>query len=150
MTLHHGLNGLNGLKITILTILLFGLRGLVADLSAEVDYADQLPRVPATEPAAAIDTFKVVDGFKIEMVASEPQITDPVAMACDENGNLFVAEMRGYSEHGGDQVGQIRFLEDTNGDGLFDRSTVFADRMSWPTAVACFDCLLYTSDAADE
>ena len=146
MTLHHGLNGL---KITILTILLFGLRGLVADLSAEVDYADQLPRVPATEPAAAIDTFKVVDGFKIEMVASEPQVTDPVAMAFDENGNLFVAEMRGYSEHGDDQVGQIRFLEDTNGDGLFDRSTVFADRMSWPTAVACYDGGIFVGATPD-
>jgi putative membrane-bound dehydrogenase-like protein len=139
----------NGLKTTILATMFLGLGGLVADLQAEADYADELPRVPATEPAAAINTFQLIDGFKMELVAAEPQVTDPVAMAFDENGNLFVAEMRGYSEHGDDQVGQIRFLEDTNGDGLFDRSTVFADRMSWPTAVACYDGGIFVGATPD-
>jgi putative membrane-bound dehydrogenase-like protein len=139
----------NGLKTTILATMFLGLGGLVADLQAEADYADELPRVPATEPAAAINTFQLIDGFKIELVAAEPQVTDPVAMAFDENGNLFVAEMRGYSEQGADRMGRIRFLEDNDGDGLFDRSTVFADGMSWPTAVTCYDGGLFVGVAPD-
>ena len=137
------------LRTCALAATLIGYGGSLASLHAEPDYADELPRVPATEPAAAINTFQLIDGFKIELVAAEPQVTDPVAMAFDENGNLFVAEMRGYSEQGADQMGRIRFLEDNDGDGLFDRSTVFADRMSWPTAVTCYDGGVFVGVAPD-
>lgn len=137
------------LRTCALATTLIGCGGSLASLQAEPDYADELPRVPATEPAVAIHTFQLIDGFKIELVAAEPQVTDPVAMAFDENGNLFVAEMRGYSEQGADQMGRIRFLEDNDGDGLFDRSTVFADRMSWPTAVTCYDGGVFVGVAPD-
>ena len=59
---------------------------------------DDWPRVPATEPAQATATLQVRDGFRVEIVASEPLIASPVAMAFDENGRLYVAEMRDYSE----------------------------------------------------
>ena len=75
----------------------------------------------------------------IQLVAAEPLVVDPVAMAFDEHGRLYVVEMIGYSEHREDQLGRVRLLEDENGDGQFDRSTVFADNLAWPTAVACFD-----------
>ena len=57
-----------------------------------------LPRMPAVEPADAIKTFTVKKGFKIELAAAEPLVVDPVAMAFDEQGRLFVVEMRDYSE----------------------------------------------------
>ena len=50
-----------------------------------------------------------------------------------------MVEMIGYSEHRDDRLGRVRLLEDENGDGRFDRSTVFAADLAWPTAVACFD-----------
>lgn len=110
----------------------------VAD-SLDTDYKDQLPRTPPTSPADALKTFEVQPGFKIDQVAAEPLLTDPVAMSFDENGHLFVAEMGGYSEDPDKTVGCIRQLIDTDNDGHYDKSTVYVDKLAWPTAVACYD-----------
>ncbi len=98
-----------------------------------------LPRVPPTEATNAFKTFKVKPGFRIELVAAEPLVISPVAMAFDENGRLFVVEMRDYSERRSERLGRIRLLEDTKGDGHFDKSTIYADNFPWPTAVICYD-----------
>src|SRR5213592_3464013 len=94
---------------------------LLVLLGAEptVDQKD-LPRFPAVEPADAIKTFTVKEGFKIELAAAEPLVVDPVAMAFDEDGHLFVVEMRDYSERRDERLGRIRMLIDTDGDGKFD------------------------------
>lgn len=100
---------------------------------------NELPRIPPTEPADALKTFTVKKGFRLELVASEPLVTDPVSMSFDADGRLYVVEMRGYSEHREDSKGQIRLLEDTDYDGRMDKSTVFARDLNWPTAVFCHD-----------
>src|SRR5579871_2813094 len=97
----------------------------------------ELPRIPATEPADAVKTFKVKSGFHVDLVASEPLVASPIAMAFDENGRLFIVEMIYYSERWDEtpHLGRIRMLEDTDGDGKFDKSTIYADNLAWPTAV---------------
>ncbi|MFP6854235.1 MAG: PVC-type heme-binding CxxCH protein, partial [Opitutales bacterium] len=100
---------------------------------------EQLSRLSATEPADALATFRLKQGFRIELAASESQVVDPVSMAFDANGRLFVVEMIGYSERRDDKAGRIRLLEDTNHDGRFDKATVYAKDLAWPTAVHCFD-----------
>src|SRR5436309_1876402 len=83
--------------------------------SAELHVEDKdLPRVPATEPDKAVSTIQVRDGFRVELVASEPLVVSPVAMAFDENGRLFVVEMRDYSERRDEKLGRIKLLEDTD------------------------------------
>ena len=69
--------------------------------------ASALLAVPAAEPPAGplspreeLATFRVLDGFKVELVASEPDVIDPVAMAFDADGRLYVCEMRGYPNGG--------------------------------------------------
>jgi putative membrane-bound dehydrogenase-like protein len=104
----------------------------------QVDPA-QLPRVPATPPERAVSTFKVKPGFRIELVAAEPLVVDPIAMSFDEDGRCYVVEMRDYSERRPERLGRIRLLEDTDGDGRFDKSTVFAQDLPWPTAVICWE-----------
>src|SRR5213083_930538 len=100
-----------------------------------------LPRVPPAEATNALKTFQIKKGFHLELVAAEPLVIDPIAMSFDENGRLFVIEMRDYSEmrdvH--PHLGRIRMLEDTNGDGVFDKATVYADDLPWPTGVICYD-----------
>ena len=98
----------------------------------------ELPRTPPVEPGQALSTFKVRPGFHLELVAAEPLVIDPIAMSFDENGRLFVVEMRDYSERREERLGRIRMLEDTDGDGRFDKSTVYADNLAWPTAVFCY------------
>src|SRR4051812_38412446 len=119
------------------------LAALVGSASADalgaeppIDSKD-LPRFPPVEPADAIKTFQIKEGFKIELAAAEPLVVDPVAMAFDEDGRLFVVEMRDYSERRDEHLGRIRMLTDTDGDGKFDKSTIYADNLAWPTAIIC-------------
>lgn len=101
------------------------------------DYAEELPRIPPTSPQDALQTFDLLPGLKVEQIASEPEVIDPVALDFDEYGRMYVVEMRGYSEDAELNIGRIRRLEDTTGDGKFDKSEVFLDGLSWPTAVVC-------------
>ena len=61
-------------------------------------------------------------------------------MAFDENGRLFVVEMRDYPDKRGEvpHLGRVRLLEDADGDGVFDSSTIYADNLALPSAVACY------------
>jgi putative membrane-bound dehydrogenase-like protein len=111
---------------------------LLVGAEPTVDPKD-LPRFPPVEPKDAIKTFTVKEGFKIELAAAEPLVVDPVAMAFDEEGRLFVVEMRDYSERREEKLGRIRMLTDTDGDGKFDKATIYADNLPWPTAVICWD-----------
>src|SRR5262249_41664169 len=70
--------------------------------------------------------------------AAEPLVYDPVAAAFDEDGNLYVCEMRDYPYKPGPgqaPLGRVRLLRDTDGDGVFDTSTVFADNLLWAAGV---------------
>ncbi|MFP6582320.1 MAG: PVC-type heme-binding CxxCH protein [Candidatus Hydrogenedentota bacterium] len=120
-----------------------------SDDSLERDYAGELPRIAPTEPGDTLDDFQIVPGFKMELVAAEPLVHDPIAMAFDEKGRMFVVEMRGYSERRDENIGAIRLLEDTDGDGVYDTSDVYVDGLAWPTAVACYDGGVYAAVPPD-
>ena len=102
-----------------------------------VDPGKELPRYPAVEPEAALATWKVKPGFKLELAAHEPQVIDPVAVCFDERGRLFACEMIDYSEmrDADPHLGRVSLLEDADGDGVFEQSTVFADDLPWPTGL---------------
>jgi hypothetical protein len=120
----------------------------VASGAAEPDYGADLPRIPQVPPAAAAATMRVQPGFALDLV-HEPLVASPVAIAWDEDGRLFVAEMRGYSEQRGENLGRIRMLHDDDRDGPYDRATIFADRLGWPTAVVVSHGGLFVGDAPD-
>lgn len=91
-------------------------------------------------PAEAMKTIEVPKGYRLECVASEPMVEEPVAFAFDPNGALYVCEWRTYmqDEHGTDQlapVSRVVKLIDTDGDGVMDRRTVFIDRVVLPRSV---------------
>ncbi|MGY8650014.1 MAG: PVC-type heme-binding CxxCH protein [Verrucomicrobiia bacterium] len=97
----------------------------------------ELPRIPFTAAKDARKTFTVKEGIELQLAAAEPLVVDPVAMCFDEFGRLFVVEMIGYSERQHEKLGRVRRLVDTNGDGRFDQSTIFAKGLAWPTALFC-------------
>jgi len=106
------------------------------------DYAAELPRIPATEPKDALKTFKLANGFKLELVAWEPMIRSPVAVDFDEDGRMYVAEFPEYNQHGNPKFkerGAIKLLEDIDGDGVYDKVSTFADNIDSPVALACWD-----------
>ncbi|HZZ41731.1 MAG TPA: PVC-type heme-binding CxxCH protein [Tepidisphaeraceae bacterium] len=99
--------------------------------------AKDLPRIKATEPADAVRTLSVRPGFHAELAAAEPLVKDPIAMAFDEDGRMYVIEMTDYSERRAEKLSRIVRLEDTDGDGVYDKKTVFLDHLAWATAITC-------------
>ncbi len=106
------------------------------------------------DPPGAITTFQLPEGFRIELAASEPQVVDPISIAFDEQGRLYVVEMRDYPISR-EPVGRIKLLEDVDGDGHYEKASIFADRLHFPHSalpwrggllVACAPDLLYLED----
>ncbi|MEW6158346.1 MAG: c-type cytochrome [Verrucomicrobiota bacterium] len=99
-----------------------------------------VPPAPPLSPADALKTFKLPEGFRIELVASEPMVEEPVALTFDPEGRLWVLEMRGFMPNVDGQgelepVGRISVLEDLDGDGQIDKSTVFLDGLVMARAI---------------
>jgi putative membrane-bound dehydrogenase-like protein len=89
-------------------------------------------------PEDFIATAQVPEDLKIELAAREPNVVDPVCMAFDEDGRMYVAEMRDYPTgpgEGAPLLGRVQLLEDTDLDGYFDKATTFADGLRTPTSV---------------
>jgi putative membrane-bound dehydrogenase-like protein len=109
----------------------------------------KLERVPPMTPQQSLASIEVAPGFRIELAATEPQVIDPVAMSIDENGKMYVVEMRDYSEKDKEFLGRIRVLTDEDGDGKYETSKVFLDHLSWPTAVTCYGGGVFIGDPPD-
>lgn len=90
-------------------------------------------------PDEALKSFRTKPGFTVNLVASEPQIVDPVALDFSTDGKLWVLEMCDYPSgmDGNFKVpgGRVKLLEDKNGDGRFEKSTLFLDKLSFPTGL---------------
>ncbi len=127
-------------------VLLAAIVGMDKSLAQE-NYAAELPRIPPSSPAEAMDQFHIAEGYKIEAIASEPLVTSPVAIEWDAEGALFVCEMRGYSEDREAGISRITRLVDVDQDGKFDQQTIFADGLLWPTAVFPYQDGLFVADA---
>jgi putative membrane-bound dehydrogenase-like protein len=89
-------------------------------------------------PKESLDSIKVPDNFQVQLMAAEPHVMDPIALEWGIDGKLWVVEMADYPlgiDDQGKPGGRIRYLEDTNQDGSYDKSTVFVDQIPFPTGV---------------
>ncbi|REK22869.1 MAG: hypothetical protein DWQ42_16295 [Planctomycetota bacterium] len=96
-------------------------------------------------------TIQIPEGFELEIVAEPPLVKHPMLAAFDDRGRLFVAETDGQNLRKEDLLEQrprfIRMLEDLDGDGRFDKSTIFADDMVMPEGALWHDGALYVISA---
>ncbi len=110
------------------------------------DCCDAVQEAPSPLPS-----LKVPDGFSIDLAAGPPLVERPIVAAFDDEGRLYVAESSGSNDpvqkQLEDKPHRIVRLEDTDGDGKFDRRTVFADHMMFPEGAMFFDGSLYVSAA---
>lgn len=94
-------------------------------------------------------TFSLPDGFELELAAGPPLVNRPIVGDFDEQGRLYVADSSGSNDNVQKQLAEkphrVVRLEDTDGDGRFDRSTVFADKMMFPEGAMWFDGSLYVA-----
>lgn len=104
----------------------------------------KIPAAPVVKPEDSAATMKLEEGFELELVAAEPMVHDPVVLAFDGDGRIWVAEMLGYMPDIDGKLeestyGRISVLEDTDGDGRADKHTVFLEKYLLPRAVALID-----------
>lgn len=102
--------------------------------------AELIPTAPARSAEEELQTFQVAPGFRVELAACEPLVSDPIFAQFGADGRLWVVEMRGYmpdiaGNHEDAPVGRIVTLTDSDDDGRFDKSTVFLDGLIMPRTV---------------
>ncbi|WP_345160754.1 DUF7133 domain-containing protein [Pontibacter saemangeumensis] len=101
---------------------------------------DENPPATPLSPEESMSKIVLPPGYRIELVASEPMVQEPVALAWDGNGRMYVAEMNTYmiDSEGTNQfepTSRIKLLEDTDGDGKMDKYTIFVDSLVLPRVV---------------
>lgn len=110
-----------------------------------------LTDIPSAEVDAEQAAFVVPEGFEIALFAGEPMIQKPVQMNWDSQGRLWVVSSTTYPhiEVGAKAADQVVVLEDTNGDGKADKSTVFAEGLHIPTGLIPGDGGLYVANSTE-
>ena len=101
----------------------------------------EIPSAQVRTPEEELKTFKLPPGFRIELVAAEPMVEEPIALTFDSDGRIYVVELRAYmSDINGtgelDPIGRVKLLESSKGDGVYDKSTIFLDGLIIPRAIA--------------
>ena len=107
--------------------------------------ADLTPKAPivAVSPEEQQKRFVLQPGYKMEPVLTEPDVQEPTQIAFDGNGRMFVVEIRAYMQDADatgelDPVGRISVHEDVNNDGVYEKHSVFVDKLVFPRFVLPF------------
>ena len=109
--------------------------------SAELFQRIKVPPAPPLSPEEAVKTFRVAPGYRLELVAAEPLVQNPVFFEFDPDGRIWVVEYQGYMRDvkgsgEAEPICRVVVLEDTDHDGRADKSTVFLDRLVMPRSFA--------------
>lgn len=125
------------LSLLLVLGFVFCFHGTAESADAVIPHAQDKPPGPALTPAEAIKKMTVPEGFTVELVASEPNIVNPIGMAIDERGRFWITESLEYPRRdAGPGKDRVKVLEDTDGDGKADKFTIFADGLNIPSGIA--------------
>lgn len=105
---------------------------------------DANPELKALSPEESLSRIHVPKGYKVELVASEPMIAEPISITWDGNGKMYVAQMNTYMQdvdagNENEPWSKVMMLEDTDGDGKMDKSSIFIDSLVLPRIVLPLD-----------
>ena len=110
-----------------------------------------LKDIPNPNPELQLDQFEMADGFEINLFASDPQLAKPIQMNFDSQGRLWVASSEVYPQIEPGQVAndKVLVMDDIDGDGQVDLTTVFAEGLLIPTGVLPGDGGCYVSNSTE-
>ena len=142
-----GLGGSTGLLgFAVLLAMAIGFLQLTPALVNAQDDRNELPKkqhrtsdAPFLKPDEAVKKMAIPDGFDVSIFAAEPDIAEPIAFCFDHKGRIWVAENFNYRtrrNHTDEEVSRIQILEDTNGDGVFDKKKTFTDKLTFTSGLA--------------
>lgn len=131
------------LTVSVLAVFLFACNSPKNDTSKRAfqrKVVDTNPPAIPLSPEESIKKMQLPPGYHVELVASEPMVQEPVAIAWDGNGRMYVAEMNTYMKDAiatGEYMptSRIKLLEDTDGDGKMDKSSIFIDSLVLPRVI---------------
>ncbi|MFT5905069.1 MAG: mono/diheme cytochrome c family protein/glucose/arabinose dehydrogenase [Cryomorphaceae bacterium] len=103
----------------------------------------EAPPAPALGPKDALKSFRLHEDFEISTVVNEPEVQNPLALRFDGNGRMWVVEMRAYMPDANgtgeeEPIGRISIHEDTDNDGVYDKTSVFLDGLNQPRSIALY------------
>ena len=95
------------------------------------------PNGNSLDPDEFIQTARLPDDLRVELAAREPNVIDPVGVAFDADGRMYVVEMGDYPirPEGSEPLGRVKRLTDDDHDGFYETMTLFADGLQYPTSV---------------
>ncbi|HWK57798.1 MAG TPA: PVC-type heme-binding CxxCH protein [Parapedobacter sp.] len=134
---------------------LFAFRGLFVAplllLAACSTQPDEPKEYPEDDPRNELQSFQIAEGFEVSLFAAEPLVAKPIQMNWDAQGRLWVITSTAYplSKTGEEANDKVFILEDTDGDGVADKSTVFAEGLVQPTGVLPGDGGVYVANATE-
>lgn len=104
---------------------------------------DAAPPAPALSPKDALKSFRLHEDFEISTVVNEPEVQNPLALRFDGDGKMWVVEMRAYMPDANgtgeeEPIGRISIHEDTDNDGVYDKTSVFLDGLNQPRSIALY------------
>ncbi len=115
-----------------------------SNVNLQFSVTDSLTSItpPVLSPEQSRLAFRVPEGYHIELVASEPMISEPVAIAWDGNARMYVAQMETYTQDADgtgtkEKRSRVMLLEDTDNDGKMDKSSVFIKDLLLPRMILC-------------
>lgn len=115
-----------------------------------IPHAQDRPPNPAKSPAEAVAAMTVPEGFTVEVVAAEPDLVNPVSMTFDAKGRIWVTESLEYPRREpGVGRDRVKVLEDTDGDGQVDKTTIFAEGLNIPSGIAVGHGGVWVANAPD-
>ncbi len=124
----------------------------------------RVPGPPPQSPEQSLRSLQTAPGWEARLVAAEPLVRDPVFFDWDERGRLWVVEMGDYPFAPGEttrdgavgqgkvselQSGRVKILEDRDGDGVYDKATLFLDGLQHPTGLACWRGGVFVANIPD-
>ncbi|WP_237587017.1 PVC-type heme-binding CxxCH protein [Pontibacter russatus] len=112
---------------------------------------NQSSRTDTTDPKVALEAFHIAEGFEVTLFAAEPMVVKPIQMNWDTEGRLWVVSSTAYPhlKTGEEANDKITVLEDTDGDGKADKSTIFAEGLLTPTGILPGDGGVYVANSTE-
>ena len=126
---------------------------IVVALAAAFVLLPGVEAASANAPPTGLAAIHVPAGFKVEKVAGAGLVNYPMMGTVDDRGRLFLCESSGNTQTTEQMAAKpdyvIRMLEDTDGDGIYDRSTVFAGKLTLPAGAVWYRGSLYVASPPD-